>query len=203
MDSLLRGWMTQERCCEKRRRLCSSKEVSQLQQQRSGCYRQARPSGWEREDADSVSARPAPSQRRRARARRGRVADKDASGCVRATPRELSRGRRAARAYTTVPASASGVLRRGEGKEDSTSGARAMPSLQEMTAGKARLRNTPRAVRAPRRANPFRPSAPLRARPASCLPRAARAPRAKNLLRPLDRDPAATPRPRRTTAAPA
>lgn len=110
-----------------------------------------------------MSARPAPSQRRRARARRGRVADKDASWCVRATPRELSRGRRAARACASVPASASGVLRRGEGKEDSTSGARAMPSLQEMTAGKARLRNTPRAVRAPRRANPFRPSAPLRA----------------------------------------
>jgi len=156
-----------------------------------------------KKDADSVStAACAVTTKTRARtawSRRGT----GRLWCVRATPRELSRGRRAARACASVPPSASDACP-GEERGRRTFGARAMPSLQEMTAGKARLRNTPRAVRARRRADRsvLPPPSARAPRRASTVPvrRRARAAR-ENRSAPSTRR-GQTRRPRRTAVEP-
>ena len=154
-----------------------------------------------KKDADSVStAACAVTTKTRARtawSRRGT----GRLWCVRATPRELSRGRRAARACASVPPSASDACP-GEERGRRPFGARAMPSLQEMTAGKARLRNTPRAVRARRRADrsvlpPPSARAPRRASTVPVRRRARKSPR--KFLDPTRSDPS-TPSTRRRPA---
>ena len=156
-----------------------------------------------KKDADSVStAACAVTTKTRARtawSRRGT----GRLWCVRATPRELSRGRRAARACASVPPSASDACP-GEERGRRTFGARAMPSLQEMTAGKARLRNTPeRYAPVDARTDPFfrpPPRAP-RVAPRPYPSGAARA-RAKIATPPLDptRSDPSTPSNRRRPA---
>ena len=147
--------------------------------------------------------RPVLSQRRRARVRRGRVAEQDASGASGRRLEKLSRGRRAARACASVPPSASDACP-GEERGRRPFGARAMPSLQEMTAGKARLRNTPeRYAPVDARTDPsFRPPprAP-RVAPRPYPSGAARAPRENRheILDPTRSDPS-TPSTRRRPA---
>ena len=145
--------------------------------------------------------RPVLSQRRRARVRRGRVAEQDASGASgRRLESSRADGARRERARLSRPRPRTRApARRGEGGPS----ARApCPSLQEMTAGKARLRNTPRAVRARRRADrsvlpPPSARAPRRASTVPVRRRARKSPR--KFLDPTRSDPS-TPSTRRRPA---